>query len=171
MQTIARLDGVPNFVYSAVPIWRCTGRVTLFPVVRSCEHLLRVTHDTTRRFGLAAKVTLPEGLILGEFVGAIRHRNWRNRAGQRNRSTGERDIRAMNVVTRGSCAVHHVLDMGSVANFSVLLNHDSVSPSVGAVRLDALGTRVGVIMLRSVMPGEPLTVDYGSSCERVLGVV
>jgi len=77
----------------------------------------------------------------------------------------------MNVVTHGSSAVHHVLDMGSVANFSVLLNHNPVSPSVGAVRLDALGTRVGVVMQRSVMPGEALTVDYGSSCERVLGVL
>jgi hypothetical protein len=145
--------------------------VTLFPVVRSREHLLRVTHDSTLRFGLAAKVTLPKGLILGEFVGAIRHRTWRSRTGQRNKSTGERDIRAMNVVTHGSSAVHHVLDMGSVANFSVLLNHNPVSPSVGAVRLDALGTRVGVVMQRSVMPGEALTVDYGSSCERVLGVL
>jgi len=168
VEAIARMDGVTNFQYSDVPIWRCRGEAKLEAVVPSREDVLRVTYCPRTRYGLAAKVQLPEGMILGEFVGAVRHPTWCNQTGQRNRATGNQDIRAMNVVAHGKTTVHHVLDMQSVANFSVLLNHDHISPNVGAIRLDELGTRLGVVLLKRVLPGVALTMDYGRLCSRAL---
>jgi hypothetical protein len=169
---IALLDNVTGFYYSDTPVVVNRGLLSCLTAISpSRTDLLMVTFDHAVRFGVAAKVFIPKGSLLGEFSGVIRHREWYGRG-------SGRDIRVMEVRDRdckpaaghSETRIHHVLDMRPATNWTSLINHSAANATVCSVWLDAKHTRMGVETLVDLWPGRDLTLDYGRACESALRV-